>query len=138
MNPTVYSRMLRQILKKFFMASFYFPAKFLSENYWEDVTESNFFFAFCFARDFWICWWTTGSNRRSILCLLEYIHNNWPLQPFSPDYWPSFSHYLCCVLILYISGGTLSQLWTTVFAIYWEKITEELRENHCILFWCLA
>ena len=25
-----------------------------------------------------------------------YIHN-WPLQPFSQDYWPSFSHHLCCV-----------------------------------------
>ena len=26
----------------------------------------------------------------------RYIHN-WPLQPFSHDYWPSFSHHLCCV-----------------------------------------
>ena len=25
-----------------------------------------------------------------------YIHN-WQLQPFSQDYWPSFSHHLCCV-----------------------------------------
>ena len=25
-----------------------------------------------------------------------YIHN-WPLQPFTQDYWPSFSHHLCCV-----------------------------------------
>ena len=37
----------------------------------------------------------------------KYIHN-WPLQPSSQDYWPSFSHHLCCVLILYISGGTYS------------------------------
>ena len=36
-----------------------------------------------------------------------YIHN-WSLQPFSLDYWPSFSHHLCCVLILYKSGGTYS------------------------------
>ena len=26
------------------------------------------------------------------------LHNiNWSLQPFSQDYWPSFSHHLCCV-----------------------------------------
>ena len=25
-----------------------------------------------------------------------YIHN-WPLEPFSQVYWPSFSHHLCCV-----------------------------------------
>ena len=25
-----------------------------------------------------------------------YIHN-WSLQPFNQDYWPSFSHQLCCV-----------------------------------------
>ena len=29
-----------------------------------------------------------------------YIHN-WPLQPFSQDYWPSFSHHIYCVLILH-------------------------------------
>ena len=26
----------------------------------------------------------------------RHIHN-WSLQPFSHDYWPSFSHHLCCV-----------------------------------------
>ena len=37
-----------------------------------------------------------------------YIHN-WPLQPFSQDYWPNFSPPLMlCVLILYISGGIYS------------------------------
>ena len=30
-----------------------------------------------------------------------YIHN-WPLQPFSQDYWPSFSHHLCCVCQFFI------------------------------------
>ena len=25
-----------------------------------------------------------------------YIHN-WPLQPFSQDYWPTFLYHLCCV-----------------------------------------
>ena len=27
---------------------------------------------------------------------LIYVYN-WPLQPFSQDYWPSLSHHLCCV-----------------------------------------
>ena len=28
--------------------------------------------------------------------LHTFIHN-WSLQPFSQDYWPNFSHHLCCV-----------------------------------------
>ena len=36
-------------------------------------------------------------------CFYTYIHI-WSLQPFSQDYWHSFSH----ALILYISGGTYS------------------------------
>ena len=28
--------------------------------------------------------------------LIDHIHN-WSLQPFSQDYWPSFSYHLCCV-----------------------------------------
>ena len=36
-------------------------------------------------------WWNTSAHNR-------YIHtHNWPLLPFSQDYWPSFSHHLCCV-----------------------------------------
>ena len=35
-------------------------------------------------------------SRSYIRWLHTYIHN-WPLQPFSQDYWPSFSHQLCCV-----------------------------------------
>ena len=38
----------------------------------------------------------------------SYIYNR-SVQPFSKDYWPSLSHYLCLyVLILYICGGTYS------------------------------
>ena len=42
---------------------------------------------------------------RGLQKTLAYIHNR-PLLSFRQDYWPSFSHYLCCVsLIWYISGG---------------------------------
>ena len=30
----------------------------------------------------------------------KYIHN-WSLQPFSQDYWPSFSHHLWCVNVIH-------------------------------------
>ena len=32
----------------------------------------------------------------TILCVSHELHN-WSLQSFSRDYWPSFSHHLCCV-----------------------------------------
>ena len=35
------------------------------------------------------------------LQLFTYIHH-WSLQPFSQGYWPSFSHYLCCVWVNFI------------------------------------
>ena len=31
-----------------------------------------------------------------VVAIHTYIHN-WSLQPFCQDYWPSFSHRLCCV-----------------------------------------
>ena len=39
------------------------------------------------------CYWFRLSITQHIH---TYIHN-WPLQHFSQDYWPSFSHHLCCV-----------------------------------------
>ena len=78
---------------------------------------------------------------------MKYIRN-WPLQPFSQDYWPS-------VLILYISGGTYS-LKSTANDRFFEKLfmaisylLSELLPEICweenrrrntfrILFWCLA
>ena len=52
---------------------------------------------------FWIPWYhiySLGSFPSNFLSelvpFITYIHN-WPLQPFSQDYWPSFSHHLCCV-----------------------------------------
>ena len=48
--------------------------------------------------------WRGSNTGHSII----YTHN-WPLQPFSQDYRPSFSHQLCFVCLnLYISGGTYS------------------------------
>ena len=82
-----------------------------------------------------------------------YIHN-WSLQSFRQDYWPSFSHHLCCVLILYISDGTYSlksipndkffeKLFMAILFTLKVFATNLLRVNRrrntfCILFWCLA
>ena len=82
-----------------------------------------------------------------------YIHNNWSLQSISQDYWPSFSHDLC-VLILYISGGTyclkttpndrfFEKLFMAVFnllseflpEICWEEIAEEILFVFCFDVW---
>ena len=52
----------------------------------------------------------------------SYIHN-WSLQLFSQDYWPSFSHHLCFILIVYISGGTYS-----LKSIPKDRFFESLRE----------
>ena len=41
--------------------------------------------------------------------------------PSSQDYWPSFLHHICCVLFLYISGGTYS-LESTLNDRYFEKL----------------
>ena len=38
--------------------------------------------------------WTKSSFDKIYVC--TYIHN-WSLQPFSQDYWSSFSHHLSCV-----------------------------------------
>ena len=68
----------------------------------------------------WQWGWTLKTYiilRKSFLFLLEnsllvYIHiHNWPLQPFSQFLTPL----MLCVLILYISGGTVGRLWTTDF-----------------------
>ena len=40
--------------------------------------------------------WEVTSYYGFLLINSFYIHN-WPLQPFSQDYWPSFSHHLCFV-----------------------------------------
>ena len=82
-----------------------------------------------------------------------YIHN-WPLQPFTQNYWPSFSHHLCCVNFLYISGGTYNLKSTPndrFFEILFMAILFTLRISvrnllraYCrrntfrISFWCLA
>ena len=83
-----------------------------------------------------------------IWCLVffTYIHN-WPLQPFSQDYWPSFSHHLC--------GGTYS-LKSTPNDRFFEKLFmasliysqsfcqksaergNRRRNTFRISFWCLA
>ena len=77
---------------------------------------------------------------------LYYIHtyiHNWSLQPFSQDYWLSFSHHLC----LYVSGGTYSLKSTSNDRFVWKTLRvfarNLLRGNaevtfFCILFWCLA
>ena len=44
------------------------------------------------------CWWKSLRNTEFFLWRKSYMHiHNWPLQPFSQDYWPSFSHHLCCI-----------------------------------------
>ena len=78
-----------------------------------------------------------------------YLHN-WSLQPSSQDYWPSFSHHLCCVCVKFIHKWRNLQFkvdserqifWETSWQFYllseflaeicWEEIFR-------ILFWCLA
>ena len=84
---------------------------------------------------------------------ITYIHY-WALQPFSQDYWPSFSHHLCCVcFFLYIRGGTslkstpndryFDKLFMATF-IYSQSFARNLlrgnrrRNTFRICFWCLA
>ena len=79
-----------------------------------------------------------------------YIHN-WPLQPFSQDYWPSFSHHFH--FILYISGGaySLKSIPNERFEKFFMAILFTLRvfarnllrgnrrrNTFRISFWCLA
>ena len=50
---------------------------------------------------FWLLWdtlplWTFVNGTPLFFACHTYIHN-WQLQPFSQDYWPSFSHHICCV-----------------------------------------
>ena len=87
-------------------------------------------------------WKTTVRNLK-----YTYIHN-WPLQPFSQDYWPSFSHHI------YISGGIYS-LKSTPNNRFFEKLFMAIlfilrviarnllsgnrrRNTFRISFWCLA
>ena len=82
-----------------------------------------------------------------------YIHN-WPLQSFSQDYWPSFSH-LWCVLILYIKWRGLHFKVGSERQIFWETFHRNFTysQSFCqksavrgnrrkntfrILYWCLA
>ena len=77
-----------------------------------------------------------------------YIHN-WPLQPSSQDYRPSFSHHLCCMYNLICS------IKSTLNDRFFEKLSKGFlftlrvfarnllrgnrrRNTFCILFWCLA
>ena len=49
------------------------------------------------------------------------VIHNWPLEPFSQDYWPSSSHRLRCLLVLYISGWTY-RLKSTPNDRFFEKL----------------
>ena len=52
---------------------------------------------------------------------------NWLLQPFSQNYWPSFSHHLLCALILYMKDGTYSLKPTPNDRFFWETFHATLR-----------
>ena len=50
-----------------------------------------------------------------------FTYIRWPLQPFSKDYWHSFSHQLCCVCyFLYINGITYSLKLSSNDRFFWE------------------
>ena len=107
-SPFSLNPLLSSILQDF--ERFGLLTKPLPKICWQVVVEEILFhISFC-----WRC--PTWSLNRSLTCnkpthyplaydvLLNYswqiahiyIHN-WSLQPFSQDYWPSFSHNLCCV-----------------------------------------
>ena len=82
------------------------------------------------------------------------IHN-WSLQPFKQDYWPSFSHHLCCVcknLIhkwrdLQYKVDSEWQIFEKLFVanlftlrVFARNLLRgnRRRNTFCILFWCLA
>ena len=89
----------------------------------------------------------------SYLCIV-YIHN-WSIQPFGPDYWPSFSHHLCsCVNFIHKRRALQFKVnserqiffrnfsWQFLFTL--RVFTRNLlrgncqKNTFCILFWCLA
>ena len=59
-----------------------------------------------------------------------YIHN-WTLQPISQDYWPSFSHHLCCVFSFYTSERKI--FWEafhgSFFLIYSQSFCQKSAEK---------
>ena len=74
--------------------------------------------------------------------ILTYIHN-WSLQPFSQDYWHSFSDHFCWFkvdseqqIFWEIFPGQVYLLSEFFPEIRWEEIAEE--NTFCILFWCLS
>ena len=60
----------------------------------------------------------TTTNKMSVTlfsivvhCRMDTYIQNWPLQPIGEDYCPSFSHHLCCVLIIYINVDSERQIF---------------------------
>ena len=99
--------MSNRFFKKLFMAILYLLSEFIPEICRRNIFRISFCWRLCNLR----------SNKPTTTfafmeCRIIHIHN-WSLQPFSQDYWPSFSlsfsrHFMLCALILYISGGPYS------------------------------
>ena len=114
------------------------------------------------ACDFWYCYnfrlrdatfWLVKDPPSKVF-FHTYIHS-WPLQPFSQDYWPSFSHHLRCVCQFFIHKWRDLQLKVdSERQVFWETFhcnftysqsfaRNLLRRNRRrnifrISFWCLA
>ena len=62
-----------------------------------------------------------------------FIHN-WSLQPFSQDYWPSFSHHLCIACVNFIHKWRDLQFKAdTEWQIFWETFDSNFiySQNFC-------
>ena len=96
-----------------------------------------------------------GGRIKLIICQIRHelsvtihkigIHIHWPLQPFSQDYWPSFSHHLCCVCVNFIHKWRQIFLRNFSYQFYllseflpeicWAEIAEEILSVFCFDVW---
>ena len=96
--------------------------------------------------------WVQHKCRKHYLTHCQtYIHN-WLLQPFSQDYWPSFSHhFMLCVLIFIHKWRDLQFKVDSERQIFWETFHGNFistlrfllsgnrrRNTFRISFWCLT